>query len=101
MLMSWRNFYEKLNLIPFNPFSLVDYKRVSNNALRTFQDIMIKEGYTTTIRTTRGDDIDAACGQLAGSIKDRTSRSERYRQQRQSVDQAEPIKIIEQQEIKR
>ncbi|MGH1485695.1 MAG: 23S rRNA (adenine(2503)-C(2))-methyltransferase RlmN [Cellvibrionaceae bacterium] len=70
----------KINLIPFNPFGLVDYKRVSNNALRRFQDILIQAGYTTTIRTTRGDDIDAACGQLAGEVNDRTRRSERYRQ---------------------
>jgi 23S rRNA (adenine2503-C2)-methyltransferase len=68
----------KINLIPFNPFSLVDYKRVSNNALRNFQNILIQEGYTVTVRTTRGDDIDAACGQLAGDINDRTSRSARY-----------------------
>lgn len=69
----------KINLIPFNPFNLVDYKRVSNNALRRFQDILIKAGHTVTIRTTRGDDIAAACGQLAGEVSDRTSRSARYR----------------------
>ncbi|MBX2809827.1 MAG: 23S rRNA (adenine(2503)-C(2))-methyltransferase RlmN, partial [Cellvibrionaceae bacterium] len=45
----------KINLIPFNPFNLVDYKRVSNNALYRFRDILIQAGYTTTIRTTRGD----------------------------------------------
>ena len=73
----------KINLIPFNPFNLVDYKRVSNNALRAFQDILVKQGFTTTVRTTRGDDIDAACGQLAGNIQDKTKRSERYRQQRE------------------
>ncbi len=82
----------KINLIPFNPFSLVNYKRVSNNSLRKFQDILIKAGFTTTIRTTRGDDIDAACGQLAGSVNDRTSRSARYRQQFDSTDQ--PIRLI-------
>ena len=70
----------KINLIPFNPFGLVNYKRVSNNALRRFQDVLIQAGYTTTVRTTRGDDIDAACGQLAGEVNDRTRRSERYRQ---------------------
>lgn len=83
----------KINLIPFNPFSLVNYKRVSNNALRAFQDILIKEGFTTTVRTTRGDDIDAACGQLAGSVMDRTKRSERYRAQQEN-NKAEPVKII-------
>ncbi|QEI14127.1 23S rRNA (adenine(2503)-C(2))-methyltransferase RlmN [Cellvibrio japonicus] len=69
----------KINLIPFNPFNLSNYKRVSNNALRKFQDILMQEGYITTVRTTRGDDIDAACGQLAGSVNDITRRSERYR----------------------
>lgn len=68
----------KINLIPFNPFSLSNYKRVSNNALRRFQQILIDEGYITTVRTTRGDDIAAACGQLAGQVNDRTRRSERY-----------------------
>jgi 23S rRNA (adenine2503-C2)-methyltransferase len=82
----------KINLIPFNPFSLVDYKRVSNNALRNFQDILIKAGFTTTIRTTRGDDINAACGQLAGTVTDRTSRSERYRQKQSQL--VEPIKFV-------
>lgn len=71
----------KINLIPFNPFPLSDYKRVSNNSLRRFQDIMTQEGYITTVRTTRGDDIDAACGQLAGSVNDRTRRSQRYQEQ--------------------
>ena len=68
----------KINLIPFNPFNLSNYKRVSNNALRRFQTILIEAGYTTTIRTTRGEDIDAACGQLAGAVNDKTRRSERY-----------------------
>lgn len=75
----------KINLIPFNPFGLVDYKRVSNNALKRFQTILIEAGYTATIRTTRGDDIDAACGQLAGQVNDRTRRSERYAMQTEAV----------------
>ncbi|WP_105101641.1 23S rRNA (adenine(2503)-C(2))-methyltransferase RlmN [Microbulbifer pacificus] len=69
----------KINLIPFNPFELSDYQRVSNNALRRFQQILLDKGYTVTVRTTRGDDIAAACGQLAGQVNDRTRRSERYR----------------------
>lgn len=69
----------KINLIPFNPFNLSDYKRVSNTALRRFQDILMEAGYITTVRTTRGDDIDAACGQLAGTVNDITKRSERHR----------------------
>ncbi|GAB1256655.1 23S rRNA (adenine(2503)-C(2))-methyltransferase RlmN [Aurantivibrio plasticivorans] len=76
-----KNIPVKINLIPFNPFALSDYKRVKPKALKQFQDILIKAGYTTTIRTTRGDDIDAACGQLAGEVNDKTRRSERYRQQ--------------------
>lgn len=69
----------KINLIPFNPFNLSNYKRCSNNALHRFQKILIEAGHTTTVRTTRGDDIDAACGQLAGQVNDRTRRSERYK----------------------
>ena len=81
----------KINLIPFNPFNLSNYKRVSNNALRKFQDILIEAGYIATVRTTRGDDIDAACGQLAGSVNDITKRSERHRAR---FEEAQPIKII-------
>lgn len=75
----------KINLIPFNPFNLVDYKRVSNNSLHRFKDILVEAGYTTTVRTTRGDDIDAACGQLSGSVNDRTKRSARYQRQAEAV----------------
>lgn len=83
----------KINLIPFNPFNLSNYKRVSNNALRKFQDILMEEGYITTVRTTRGDDIDAACGQLAGQVNDVTRRSERYRAQ---FDEVQTVKIVNQ-----
>jgi 23S rRNA (adenine2503-C2)-methyltransferase len=83
----------KINLIPFNPFNLSNYKRVSNNALRKFQDILMEEGYITTVRTTRGDDIDAACGQLAGQVNDVTRRSERYRAQ---FDEVQAVKIVNQ-----
>ncbi len=81
----------KINLIPFNPFNLSNYKRVSNNALRRFQDILMEAGYITTVRTTRGDDIDAACGQLAGTVNDITKRSERYRAQ---FNEAQPLRIV-------
>jgi 23S rRNA (adenine2503-C2)-methyltransferase len=81
----------KINLIPFNPFNLSNYKRVSNNALRKFQDILMEQGYITTVRTTRGDDIDAACGQLAGQVNDLTRRSERYKAQ---FDDVQAVKIV-------
>lgn len=81
----------KINLIPFNPFNLSNYKRVSNNALRKFQDILMEAGYITTVRTTRGDDIDAACGQLAGQVNDITRRSERYRAQ---FDEEQAVRIV-------
>jgi len=68
----------KINLIPFNPFPLSGYERVSNNALYRFRDTLHNAGYVVTIRTTRGDDSDAACGQLAGEFYDRTRRRERY-----------------------
>lgn len=83
----------KINLIPFNPFNLSNYKRVSNNALRKFQDILMEAGYITTVRTTRGEDIDAACGQLAGQVNDLTRRSERYRAQ---FDEIQAVKIVSQ-----
>lgn len=78
----------KINLIPFNPFSLSDYRRVKPQVMKEFQDILIKRGYTTTIRTTRGDDIAAACGQLAGEVNDRTRRSQRYLQKRSQAEQS-------------
>lgn len=68
----------KINLIPFNPFIGVSYEKVSDSNLKRFQKILLDAGYTVTVRTTRGDDISAACGQLAGAVNDRTRRSERY-----------------------
>jgi len=68
----------KVNLIPFNPFPGSHYRRPSRNATVRFQKILNEAGYVTTVRTTRGDDIDAACGQLVGRVEDRTKRSQRY-----------------------
>lgn len=65
----------KVNLIPFNPFKGTPYQRSSNNAVRRFQDKLVNAGLKCTVRKTRGDDIDAACGQLAGKITDRTKRT--------------------------
>lgn len=68
----------KINLIPFNPFPNSGYQRPSNNRIHRFRDILQQAGYNVTIRKTRGDDIDAACGQLVGQVNDRTKRSERF-----------------------
>ncbi len=65
----------KVNLIPFNPFPNTDYKRSSNNAIHRFRAILEQGGLNVTVRKTRGDDIDAACGQLAGKVSDRTKRT--------------------------
>ncbi len=68
----------KVNLIPFNPFPMTQYTRSSNNAIFAFRDKLIAKGINTITRKTRGDDIDAACGQLAGKVADRTRRAERW-----------------------
>jgi 23S rRNA (adenine2503-C2)-methyltransferase len=83
----------KINLIPFNPFPGSDYKRVTNTALNRFRDILQGEGYTVTVRTTRGDDIAAACGQLAGEVNDRTKRQQRYKDK--LADKEVPIKLLD------
>jgi len=69
----------KINLIPFNSFPGSEYRRPSGNAVSRFWQVLVDAGYIVTVRTTRGDDIDAACGQLVGQVVDRTRRSERYR----------------------
>jgi len=68
----------KVNLIPFNPFPLTQYERSSKTAIDAFRNQLVAKGINTITRKTRGDDIDAACGQLAGEVKDRTSRSKRW-----------------------
>jgi 23S rRNA (adenine2503-C2)-methyltransferase len=69
-----RNLPSKINLIPFNPFPHTQYQRSSEARIAIFQQCLIDAGFTTTIRRTRGDDIDAACGQLVGQVQDRTRR---------------------------
>ena len=69
----------KLNLIPFNPFPQSGLKRSSNNRIRAFSERLQNAGVITTTRKTRGDDIDAACGQLAGDVKDRTKITQKRR----------------------
>ncbi|MEW9900196.1 23S rRNA (adenine(2503)-C(2))-methyltransferase RlmN [Chitinivorax sp. PXF-14] len=67
----------KFNLIPFNPFPNSGYQRSSNDNIRRFRDTLIEASYIVTTRKTRGDDIDAACGQLAGQVQDKTKRQVR------------------------
>ena len=69
-----RGIPSKVNLIPFNPFPSTRYARSSNNRIHRFRDILMAEGYTVMTRKTRGDDIDAACGQLAGKVNDKSRR---------------------------
>jgi 23S rRNA (adenine2503-C2)-methyltransferase len=67
----------KINLIPFNPFKESGMKRSSAAQVSAFAEILQEAGLVCTVRKTRGDDIDAACGQLAGEVVDRTSVHER------------------------
>ena len=62
----------KINLIPFNPFDGCDYKRSNNRNIEAFKKHLFDKGYITTLRITRGDDIDGACGQLVGNLKKAT-----------------------------
>ncbi|AUX94406.1 bifunctional tRNA (adenosine(37)-C2)-methyltransferase TrmG/ribosomal RNA large subunit methyltransferase RlmN [Mixta gaviniae] len=65
----------KINLIPWNPFPGAPYGRSSNSRVDRFSKVLMSYGFTTIVRKTRGDDIDAACGQLAGDVIDRTKRT--------------------------
>lgn len=69
----------KVNLIPFNPFPNTIYKRSDAATIDHFRETLMNAGINAITRKTRGDTIDAACGQLVGQVKDRTRRSERYR----------------------
>ena len=68
----------KVNLIPFNPFPGCSYRRPSASAVLAFQDALRRRGFMATCRATRGEEINAACGQLVGDFTDRTKRRERY-----------------------
>lgn len=68
----------KVNLIPFNPFPYTQYKRSSQSTIDNFRDILKRAGLITVTRKTRGEDIDAACGQLVGKVNDKTRRREQY-----------------------
>jgi 23S rRNA (adenine2503-C2)-methyltransferase len=64
----------KFNLIPFNPFPGTEFRTSPRGRIVAFQKILQDAGLTATVRKTRGEDIDAACGQLAGQVQDRTRR---------------------------
>ncbi len=72
-----KNLPSKVNLIPFNPFPQTQYTRSSKAVIDRFRQVLMEAGLVTVTRKTRGDDIDAACGQLAGRVQDRTKRARR------------------------
>lgn len=76
----------KINLIPWNPFPEAPYAKSSNTRIDRFQKTLMEYGFTVTVRKTRGDDIDAACGQLAGDVIDRTKRTAMKRQFGQGIE---------------
>ncbi|MCQ9123213.1 bifunctional tRNA (adenosine(37)-C2)-methyltransferase TrmG/ribosomal RNA large subunit methyltransferase RlmN [Rodentibacter caecimuris] len=75
----------KINLIPWNPFPEAPYAKSSNTRIDRFQKALMEYGFTVIVRKTRGDDIDAACGQLAGDVIDRTKRTAMKRQFGQNI----------------
>ncbi|WFC43920.1 23S rRNA (adenine(2503)-C(2))-methyltransferase RlmN [Pseudoxanthomonas sp. SE1] len=80
----------KVNLIPFNPFPGTRYERSPDEEIRAFQKLLLDAQVLTMVRRTRGDDIDAACGQLKGQVMDRTRRQAEFRRQlqQQGIDDA-------------
>lgn len=83
----------KLNLIPFNPFPNSGYERPTEEAISYFKECMQKAGVLTTVRRTRGDEIDAACGQLVGQVADRTRRTQKIAALNKAAVVAEPVQI--------
>ena len=79
MIKLLKNLPSKINLIPFNPFPHAPYGRSSRNRIISFQKTLSDAGFVCTIRQTRGDDIDAAWGQLVGQVADRTRRAEQWK----------------------
>ena len=80
-----RGIPSKVNLIPFNSFPGTQYTRSSDTVIDRFRDILIKGGLITITRRTRGDDIDAACGQLVGSVIDKTKRTTKLQSSQEKV----------------
>jgi len=83
----------KINLIPFNPFPASGLLRSSRERVQAFAQVLQAAGIVTTVRKTRGDDIDAACGQLAGEVQDRTNARVRLAQQREMQRAVIPIAV--------
>lgn len=83
----------KINLIPFNPFPGSEYGRSSNSRIDRFSKVLMEHGYTVIVRKTRGDDIDAACGQLVGDVVDRTKRLLK-KQQKQKGGEGIAVKAV-------
>jgi 23S rRNA (adenine2503-C2)-methyltransferase len=83
----------KINLIPFNPFPASGLLRSSLERVQAFAQVLQAAGIVTTVRKTRGDDIDAACGQLAGEVQDRTNARERLARQREGQREVIPIVV--------
>ncbi|MCA3642406.1 MAG: 23S rRNA (adenine(2503)-C(2))-methyltransferase RlmN [Methylobacterium sp.] len=81
----------KFNLIPFNPFPESGLRRSPNARVQGFAKILLDAGIVTTVRKTRGEDIDAACGQLAGDVRDRTRVEERMARQRKLLQPMMPL----------
>ncbi|AZI13492.1 bifunctional tRNA (adenosine(37)-C2)-methyltransferase TrmG/ribosomal RNA large subunit methyltransferase RlmN [Avibacterium paragallinarum] len=79
----------KINLIPWNPFPEAPYAKSSNTRIDRFQKTLMEYGFTVIVRKTRGDDIDAACGQLAGDVIDRTKRTAQKKRCGQSINAVE------------
>jgi 23S rRNA (adenine2503-C2)-methyltransferase len=86
-----KNVPSKVNLIPFNPFFGTRYERSDDKTIQQFQDVLMAAGVITMKRKTRGDDIDAACGQLAGKVNDKTQRSAKFKQSIATL----PLKVVE------
>lgn len=84
----------KINLIPFNSFSGIEYERSHMKTIKEFQSILVQAGYVTTVRKTRGMDISAACGQLKGNIRDKTRRSERWLSKHPQLKEKEGAKCL-------
>ncbi|MGN6790438.1 MAG: 23S rRNA (adenine(2503)-C(2))-methyltransferase RlmN [Rhodanobacteraceae bacterium] len=79
----------KVNLIPFNPFPGAQYERSDETVIRDFQTILLNAGVQAMVRRTRGEDIDAACGQLKGKVADRTRRHAEFRRRVEAATQSE------------